>query len=72
MENYLLVAKKLNLPENTITNTQAVEPTPLPVVEPTPGSDPEPILDKKSITIIVLNITSKKGVASTLAKALEY
>ena len=79
MENYLLVVKKLNLPLNTQkedtpenTNTLIVEPV-IPPVEDTIIPTPAPIveLDKKSITINILNSTAKKGVASTLAKTLE-
>ncbi|OGI85854.1 hypothetical protein A3A05_00630 [Candidatus Nomurabacteria bacterium RIFCSPLOWO2_01_FULL_41_12] len=85
MENYLLVVKRLNLPVNTVSeNTDApiVEPvtppieipadTSIPTIE-TPAETPEsiaPIIDKKSITINILNSTTKKGVAATLAKAL--
>lgn len=77
LANYSLVAKKLNLPvvipgENTDVNTPTAEPT-LPqniTAEPaTPAV--VSVLDKKSITINILNSTSKKGVASNLAKAME-
>ena len=73
------MAKKLNLPLNTQkedtpenTNTLIVEPV-IPPVEDTIIPTPAPIveLDKKSITINILNSTAKKGVASTLAKTLE-
>ena len=80
-ENYLLAVKKLNLPTNTAegnataptTATPPVETPPIvetntPAVVETPQA---PTIDKKSITINILNTTSKKGVAAILAKTLE-
>ena len=76
--NYLLVEKKLNLPVNIIndnpvlnvnnTETQITQNN-IPTTENKETT--KPVLDKKSITIIILNTTNKKGVASILAKALE-
>jgi len=72
MENYTTVAKKLGISiepqkgdivngseETTATTTEDF------VVET------EEILDKKSITIRILNSTIKKGIAGSLAQALE-
>lgn len=74
-----------SISENTTQNTPVVEPIPVvdntvttpvivpvtPVVENIPTPAPTPVLDKKSITINILNTTSEKGVAATLAKAME-
>jgi|GEM_PF-3085319 len=70
---YSLVAKKLNLPVNTVTpdnGTASTTPTPAttPIVPVSPT--PSQVLDKKSITIEILNSTTKKGVASVLNKSL--
>lgn len=86
MGKYSLVIKKLGLPVNT-TQENATIPNEVPVVNavtpaatapaaetPAPATEtptPAPTLDKKSITINILNTTSKKGVAAALAKALE-
>lgn len=70
MTRYSLVEKKLNLPVNTVStdttiNTQAEK-------QVTPNNPATtPMLDKKSITLNILNSTKKVGVASVLAKALE-
>jgi len=83
-ENYSLVVKKLGLPNNTpenITNSETAESpasqihnepdvTTQNVTENTPP--PAPIeLDKKIITLSIMNTTNKKGVAATLAKVFE-
>lgn len=70
MLNYTLVAKKLGISlehENT-QSTQIVQ-----VVEPSAISTTTPtqILDRKSITIRILNSTDKKGVATELSTFLE-
>lgn len=74
IERYKLTAQKLNLPMNVLQN-DAIAPE-IPVPE-TATSTQETntlataVLDKSAITIVVKNSTSKKGVASILAKALE-
>lgn len=78
IERYKLTAQKLNLPMNTL-QSEATAPAPsaetavLDTESATQAtSTPVAIvLDKSAITITVKNSTSKKGVASTLAKALE-
>ncbi|HBH71579.1 MAG TPA: hypothetical protein DDX26_01810 [Candidatus Yonathbacteria bacterium] len=72
MENYTLVAKKLGISiepqKNAIITVpeKATATTTEDVIVET-----EEILDKKSITISVLNSTTKKGAAGALAQALE-
>jgi len=66
---YMLVAKKLGItvsPPSEKINELA-EQTPAPET-PAP---PTTILDKKAITITVLNSTNKKGIAGTLAATLK-
>ncbi|MGB2580467.1 MAG: LytR C-terminal domain-containing protein, partial [Minisyncoccia bacterium] len=70
--NYTIVAKKLGISIEQQKNTIVTAPeeatattTENLVVEP------PLIIDKKSITISVLNSTTKKGVAGVLAQALE-
>ncbi|MEI6580680.1 MAG: LytR C-terminal domain-containing protein [bacterium] len=83
---YTLIAKKLNLPINTISeNTPSQEPLP-PASEPETENDSAitdvnnttqdpvaniPELDKSLITINVLNSTSKKSIASVLAQVFK-
>lgn len=70
MTNYTLVSKKLG-----ITSTQPQKnSTVVPSTPPTTGiaSEVAPqVLDKKSLSINILNSTAKKGVATTLTQALE-
>ena len=71
VEQYELVAKKLHL---TTENTQNTAPV-VPVSTGTSNSatttiNNSAILDKKNITISILNSTTKTGVANTLAKVL--
>ena len=85
MESYALVTKKLNLPTNTAENsptlnieaqTSTTPSTSTPTTTVTmatpevPLASVAPVLDKKSITINILNSTTKKEMSSTLAKAL--
>lgn len=71
MEQYLLMAKKLNI---NITNTNT-ENTPaqataiLPLISTTTTSTTIS-LDKQSLLIKILNGTTNKGVATTLAKSI--
>lgn len=68
--NYSLVAKKLNIPVNIPDKNGVVSPPPVtPVETPTPPAIPTP-LDKKVITINILNSTIQKGLASILAEVL--
>ena len=72
MTNYTLVSKRLDLPINTILENTVVPTAPVDnaaTMSTVPTTSKE--LDKKSITISILNSTSTKGVASTLSKALE-
>ncbi|MBI5401163.1 MAG: LytR C-terminal domain-containing protein [Candidatus Yonathbacteria bacterium] len=69
IEKYKLVAKKLNIAVTPASNTAV--PAEIPVAEAATTSTPAAAPDKQSITIIIKNSTSKKGVATTLAKALE-
>lgn len=62
IDQYTLIAKKLNIKINT---TQEATPT----VETSMITTEE--LDKRALTITVKNSTTKKGVASALATALE-
>lgn len=79
IEKYKLVAKKLSISVDTMSNGNEGSPTPphletattTPIVIATSTLPDVLVLDKKSITIFVKNSTSKNGVASTLAKALE-
>lgn len=67
LARYQLVAKKLGItvttPSENVVSTEVTTPK-----ETVSAIIP---LDKKSLTITVLNSTAKKGVAGTLAKALE-
>src|ERR1035437_4366507 len=68
---YSLVEKKLNLPVNIAGNTAINTPTGQPVTQNVGTTTintavaVKPALDKKSITINILNNTNKTGVAST-------
>lgn len=78
VERYKLTAQKLNLPMNTLQSeatapapsaeTATLDPASSTQATSTPSAT---VLDKSTVTITVKNSTSKKGVASTLAKALE-
>ncbi len=78
MVNYLIVEKKLNLPINKPRDNQFTNiPTEIPIT-PTiiipPIETVTPIittLDKKSISINILNGSKKAGVASSLSNNLE-
>ena len=70
LERYQLIAKKLGITvsmssENTSASTPAAPAPEVPVVPTTAA------LDKQALTIMILNSTTKKGVAGTLAKTLE-
>lgn len=66
LEQYKLVAKKLgivvNLPKEGEVTTIKVTP---------PAETAVTTIDKKTISIIVKNSTTKSGIATTLAKAIE-
>lgn len=78
IERYKITAQKLNLPVNILQN-EAVAPEPsvetavLDTASATQATSTPAtmVLDKSAITITVKNSTSKKGIASTLAKTLE-
>ncbi|MBI5798920.1 MAG: LytR C-terminal domain-containing protein [Candidatus Yonathbacteria bacterium] len=70
MTNYTLVAKKLGISAEMQKKTVALPPTP-PAPSEAPISPVPEIIDKKTFTINILNSTTKKGGASTLAQALE-
>lgn len=78
-ERYKLIAKKLNIPvaipQEGMTNVVIPEtPATIPEVATTTQATSTPVavvLDKRAITLAVKNSTPKKGVATTLAKALE-
>lgn len=80
LERYTLIAKKLNIPVSATQEDVAISAIPeMPPMTPETATTTEatttpPIvatIDKRAITIAVKNSTSKKGLASTLAKALE-
>jgi hypothetical protein len=76
VKNYSLIAKRLNLPinegtENPQPTTSQNNPTVTPTTTETPAVSAPAVIDKKSITINVLNSTKKRGIAATLAKTLE-
>lgn len=64
MTNYALVAKKLGF--STETGAIVVSST-----SPASPATTTQTLDKKTLAISILNSTAKKGVATTLAQALE-
>lgn len=68
MENYILVAKKLGI--NTETKKVVGDTTPSPATS-TPEEVTQPSLDKKELSLQVLNSTKKSGLAGSLAKTLE-
>lgn len=71
LEQYKIVAQKLNIPVITpeeAGEVVAVEAPPTPDVSVT--EDEESSLDKKSISLRVLNSTTKAGLAGSLAKEL--
>lgn len=65
MANYTLVAKKLGF--STEAGVSVATSTSSPAVAVLTSQ----VLDKKSLTITILNSTAKKGVATTLAEALQ-
>lgn len=69
MEKYKLVTKKLGISVEQASN--AVAPTETPVAQTVNTSTSTVALDKHSLTLMIKNSTAKKGVATTLAKALE-
>ena len=70
LARYALVAKKLNIAVDTAQKNADISPvTQAETPATAPVSAPKP-LDKKAITINVLNSTTKKGVASEIASAL--
>lgn len=70
IEKYKLVAKKLNMSVSPIDNV-VVAPAEVPTTQAVATSTPIATLNKKDITIMIKNSTSKKGVATALAKTLE-
>lgn len=79
LERYKFIAKKLNIPvaipQEGVTVVAVPEvPATVPEVATTTQATSTPVavvLDKRAITLAVRNSTPKKGVATTLAKALE-
>lgn len=79
LERYKLIAKKLNIPvvipqEGATAVAVPEVPATVPEVATTTQTTSTPVavvLDKRVITLAVKNSTPKKGVATTLAKALE-
>lgn len=69
IEQYTLIAKKLNLaiPDGNTQITVTQETT---TATTTPDTIITPPLDKQSITIKILNGTTKKGLAAVLAKSI--
>ncbi|MBI5077791.1 MAG: LytR C-terminal domain-containing protein [Candidatus Yonathbacteria bacterium] len=68
MTNYTLVAKKLGISTESKKNA-VVEPASVASSSPA-SAETSQILDKKSITISILNSTTKSGVATALSQAL--
>lgn len=69
LEPYKLVAKKLGI---VVSAPKDNEPPNQVIVNDAPTiATSTPSLDKKAITIAVKNSTTKAGIASTLAKAIE-
>jgi len=72
MANYTLVANKLgiivNLRKNTSGIVSSISST---TTEKTTTAPVSQVFDKNSLTINILNSTTKKGVAGTLAQSLE-
>lgn len=74
VERYRLTAKKLNIPVASSQDSATVPEISTGVAIPDTQATNTPValvLDKSALTIVVKNSTPKKGVASTLAKALE-
>lgn len=78
VERYKLTAQKLNLPMNVLQNDATVPEPSTETATLDPASPAQAtstpaitVLDKRAITITVKNSTPKKGIATTLAKALE-
>ncbi len=79
LERYKLIAKKLNIPVKIPQDGVAAVAVPeVPVIVPEVATTTQAtstpvaiVLDKRAITIVVKNSTPKKGVATSLAKALE-
>ncbi len=76
-EHYLLVAKKLGISTSTkdaaeIPAIETISTEAVPIETQSTSTVPlEPVtLDKKSLSITILNSTTKSGVATNLAKAL--
>lgn len=63
MANYTLTAKKLGFSTEAGTSTVSISVTEAPVASQS--------LDKKSLTLSILNSTAKKGVATILTRMLE-
>jgi len=71
MNNYLLVVKKLGINAEVRENTLVAPTSASVTATSTTDTDKPEVLDKTSITIKVLNSTTKKGAAGILADALE-
>lgn len=70
IENYSLVAKRLGFAANLPTKNAVVSPATIPLTTPSTSTSTTSITIK-SVALSVLNSTSKRGVASTLATALK-
>ncbi|MCK9344637.1 MAG: LytR C-terminal domain-containing protein [Candidatus Pacebacteria bacterium] len=73
IDNYNLVAKKLGISITPVKSEITNEVTNATTTQETNGSAQATTttLDKKTLTLQILNSTTKKGVAGTLAKTLE-
>lgn len=72
LESYKAVAHKLNIPVIVPEEPSEITPEETSVAEPSPviTEEEKPSLDKKSITLRVLNSTTKAGLAGALSKEL--
>lgn len=71
LPQYELVAKKLNITVHTQSDGDLPVTEATQVVTAEVATSTTVVLDKSTITIIVKNSTTKKGVATTLAKTFE-
>lgn len=69
MTNYTLVTKKLGI--STEVQKESAPPAPTPTEAPTTTAPEVEVLDKQTLTLNILNSSTKSGVATTLSKALE-
>lgn len=71
MANYTIVAKKLGIEVGVQKNIATHPASQIATTTETIAVEIPHVLDKKSLTINILNSTTKKGVATTLAQTLE-